>query len=111
MFAQLLKLSSKPLTAQHYTEYGAIRTFLPLNDTHVLQDFDITSVYGEVVSFLSHITRELANFSQPVDKLWDSHSKLICYILYMSEDAYSYSKYGPEIGQYLILLIVICLIV
>ena len=65
---------------------------LPLNDTHAfqryLQDFDIISVYGGAVSFLNHITRELANFSQPVDKLWDIRNKLICYIFYTSEDAY-----------------------
>ena len=37
--------------------------------SEVPPDFDIISVYGGAVSFLNHITRELANFSQPVDKL------------------------------------------
>ena len=37
--------------------------------SEVLSDFDIISVYGGAVSFLNHITRELADFSQPVDKL------------------------------------------
>ena len=32
-------------------------------------DFDIILVYGGAASFLNHITRELANFSQPVEKL------------------------------------------
>ena len=56
--------------------------------SQVPPDFDIISFYGGAVSFLSHITRESANFSQPVDKLWDIHKKLICYIFYTSEDAY-----------------------
>ena len=55
--------------------------------SEVPPDFDIISVYGGAVFFLNHITRELANFSQSVDKLWDIHNKLICYIFYMSEDA------------------------
>ena len=37
--------------------------------SEVPPDFDIISVYGGAVSFLNHITRELTNFSQPVDKL------------------------------------------
>ena len=36
--------------------------------SEVPPDFDIFSVYGGAVSFLNHMTRELANFSQPVDK-------------------------------------------
>ena len=43
-----------------------------LNETHLLPtrpDCDVNSVYGEAVSFLSRISRELAYFSQPVDKL------------------------------------------
>ena len=39
MFAKLLKLNSSPLTAKHYTEYGAIRTLLLLNDTHAFQRY------------------------------------------------------------------------
>ena len=38
-------------------------------------EFDIISVYGGAVYFLNHITREWANFSQPVDQLWDIHNK------------------------------------
>ena len=37
--------------------------------SEVPPEFDIISVYGGAVSFPNHITRELANFSQPVDKL------------------------------------------
>ena len=37
--------------------------------SEVPPDFDIISVYGGAFSFLNHGTRELANFSQPVDKL------------------------------------------
>ena len=51
-------------------------------------DFDIISVYGGAVSYLNYITRDLANFSKPVDKLWDIHNKFICYIFYTSKDAY-----------------------
>ena len=75
----------------------AFLTLMPqsniLNDTHaciseVPSNFDIISVYGGAVFFLNYIARELANFSQPVDKLWDIQNKLICYIFYTSEDAY-----------------------
>ena len=70
-----MELNSELLIAQHYMEYNAT------------PDFDIISVWGGAVSFLSHITRELANFSQPIDNLWDIDNKLIFYILYTSKDA------------------------
>ena len=60
----------------------------PTSISEVPSDFDIISVYDGAVSFLNHITRELANFLQPNDKLWDIHNKLICYILYTSKEAY-----------------------
>ena len=61
-------VETQQLTVDHAALYGV------WSNSHsyiseVPPDFDIISVYGGAVSFLNQIKRELAKFSQPVDKL------------------------------------------
>ena len=61
-------VETQQLTVDRAALYGVWSNLHPCI-SEIPPDFDIISVYGEAVSFLNHITRELANFSQPVDKL------------------------------------------
>ena len=61
-------VETQQLTVDRAALYGVWSNSHPCI-SEVPPDFDIISVYGGAVSFLNHITRELANFSQPVDKL------------------------------------------
>ena len=61
-------VETQQLTVDRAALYGVQSNSHPCI-SEVPPDFNIISAYGGAVSLLNHITRELANFSQPVDKL------------------------------------------